>query len=130
MLMSFLLLFEPDFDSLGHKSYFLDWLGESHKKVGNSSLDFYPSSMPKSDKAKYKCLVRAEARLGSVLSRAFGQKSSAWLAIPSKKLGKGCHILQKSSVQLSLLYDLKNRVTLKRQKNELISNIFSNFLKV
>ena len=129
MLMSFLLLFEPDFDSLGHKSYFLDWLGESHKIVGNSSLDFYPSSMPKSDKAKYKCLVRAEARLGSVLSRAFGQKSSAWLAIPSKKLGKGWNILQKSSVQLSLLYDLKNRVTLKRQKNELISNIFSNFLK-
>ena len=48
--------------------------------------------------------VGSEPKLGSVLARAFGQKSSAR------------HILQKSSVQLGLLYDLKTQVTLKNKK--------------
>ena len=71
---------------------------------------------------------QSSAQLGLVLARAFGQqcstrlglpclpKSSAWLAISCKN----------SSVQLGLLYDLKNQVTLKT-KNELIFNIFATF---
>ena len=42
--------------------------------------------------------------------------SSARLAMPFKKLGLAGHILQKSSVQLGLLHDLKNQVTLKNKK--------------
>jgi hypothetical protein len=75
--------------------------------------------------------VGSEPKLGSAWFwlELLGKKlPSAWLTMPLKKLGSACHILQKSSVQPGLLYDLKNRVTLKT-KNELISNIFANFLR-
>ena len=65
--------------------------------------------------------VGSELKLGSVFAR---------LVMPSKKLGSAFHVLQNSSVQLGLLYDLKSEVTFKKkQKNELISNIFANFLR-
>ena len=61
---------------------------------------------------------RSSAQLASVLARALGQKSSARLAMPSKKLGSARLAIscKKSSVQLGLLYHLKNRVTLKNKK--------------
>ena len=69
---------------------------------------------------KYDCLVvlgpsRSSALLG--FGSSFWEKKlgSARLAMPSKKLGSARHILQKSSVQLGLLYDLKNP-TLKTKK--------------
>ena len=79
------------------------------------------------------CLVvlgpsRSSARLGFGSSFWAKKLGLAQLAMPSKKLGSARHILQKSSVQLGLLYDLKNRVTLKT-KNELIFNIFATFLR-
>ena len=58
---------------------------------------------------------RSSAWLGSVLAQALEQKSSAWLAMPSKKLGSP-YLAKKSLVQLGLLYHLKNRVTLKNKK--------------
>ena len=50
--------------------------------------------------------------------------------MPPKKLGSARLAIscKKSSVQLGLLYDLKNRVTLKT-KNELIFNYFATFLR-
>ena len=48
--------------------------------------------------------VGSKLKLGSVLAQAFGQKSSARLAMPSKKLGSARHILQKKlgSARLAL----------------------------
>ena len=79
--------------------------------------------------------VGSEPKLGSAWL-GFGSSSwekklgSARLAMPSKKLGSARLAIscKKSSVQLGLLYDLKNRVTLKT-KNELIFNIFATFLR-
>ena len=50
--------------------------------------------------------------------------------MPSKKLGSArlAKSYKKSSVQLGLLYHLKIELTWKT-KNELISNIFANFLR-
>ena len=60
--------------------------------------------------------VGSEPKLSSaqIWLKLLGKK--AQLAMPSKKLGSARHILQKSSVQLGLLYHLKNRVTLKNKK--------------
>ena len=65
--------------------------------------------------------VGSESKLGS---------ARFWLELLGKKarISSSPHILQKSSVQLGLLYDFKNRVTLKT-KNELIFNIFATFLR-
>ena len=67
--------------------------------------------------------VGSEPKLGSVRlsfgSSFLGKKlGSAWLAMPSKKLGLARLAIscKKSSVQLGLLYHLKNRVTLKNKK--------------
>ena len=60
--------------------------------------------------------VWAEPKLGSARFWLQFLGKKAQLAMPSKKLGSAHHILQKSSVQLGLLYDLKNRVTLKNKK--------------
>ena len=74
--------------------------------------------------------VGSEPKLGSA---RLGFGSSFW----GKKLGSPCLpkssarlaiSCKKSSVQLGLLYDLKNKVTLKT-KNELISNFFANFYR-
>ena len=65
--------------------------------------------------------------LGLVLAQILGKK--AWLAMPSKKLSSAHHILQKSSVQLSLLYDFKKWVTLKNKKWAVFQH-FCQFLKV
>ena len=65
-----------------------------------------------------------ELVLGPSRSLAWLGSARVWL----EYLGSARHILQKSLVQLGLLYDLKNRVTLKT-KNELIFNIFATFLR-
>ena len=75
--------------------------------------------------------VGSEPKLGSARFwlELLGKKArlgSARHAFQKARLGSARHILQKSSVQLGLLYDLKNRVTLKT-KNELIFNIFATF---
>ena len=79
--------------------------------------------------------VGSEPKLGSArlgFGSSFWEKKlgSARLAMPSKKLGSARLAIscKKSSVQLGLLYDLKNKVTLKT-KNELISNFFANFYR-
>ena len=46
--------------------------------------------------------VGSEPKLGSVLARAFGQKSSAWLAMPFKKLGSPYLAKELGSAQLAL----------------------------
>ena len=73
---------------------------------------------------------QSSARLGFGLSFWEKKLGSARLAMPSKKLSSARLAIscKKSSVQLGLLYDLKNRVTLKT-KNELIFNIFATFLR-
>ena len=57
-------------------------------------------------------------------------KARFWLGFKSKKLGLARLAIscKNSSVQLGLLYHLKNELPLKT-KNELISNIFANFLR-
>ena len=54
--------------------------------------------------------------LGSVLARAFGKESSAWLAMPSKKLGLACHILQKKLSSARLALSFKKLSYLEKQK--------------
>ena len=67
--------------------------------------------------------VGSEPKLGSArlgFGSSFWEKKlgSARLAMPSKKLGSARLAIscKKSSVQLGLLYHLKNRVTLKNKK--------------
>ena len=62
------------------------------------------------------CPSRSPARLGSVLARAFGKKSSAWLAMPSKKLGSARHILQKKLGSARLALSFKKLSYLEKQK--------------
>ena len=74
--------------------------------------------------------VGSEPKLGS---------TRFWLELLGKKLGSACHAFQKArldspylakklgSAQLALWF--KNPSYLKKTKNELISNIFANFLR-
>ena len=69
------------------------------------------------------------ARLGSVLARAFGKKSLAWLSMPSKKLDSARHILQKKLGSARLASIIQKTGLPWKAKKELISNIFVNFLR-
>ena len=80
--------------------------------------------------------VGSEPKLGSAwlgFGSSFWEKKlgSARLAMPSKKLGSARLAIscKKSSVQLSLLYDLKSRVTWKNKKWADFQH-FSQFFKV
>ena len=59
---------------------------------------------------------QSSARLGSVLARAFGKKSSTRLAMPSKKLGSAHHILQKKLGSALLALSFKKPSYLGKQK--------------
>ena len=63
--------------------------------------------MEKEPGMKVNISVGSEPNLGSVLARAFGQKSSDQLAMPSKKLGSARHILQKKLGSARIALSLK-----------------------